>query len=861
MKPLIVGICAHVDAGKTTLCEALLYESGRIENAGRVDHGSAVLDFDPLERQRGITITAKEAFFTWGDRDITLLDTPGHRDFSSSLEHTLCVLDAAVLVISAADPYHPYGEQLFHCLQAEKIPTIVFVNKMDIAAQSRSDYLTMIQDMTGIHCMDFQQKGSQWEEELALCSDRLLETYLAKGKMESDDLAMAILRQEFIPVLFGSALKQSGIRDLLDSLSGYCFPQSYGSSFAARVYKITHDENGQRLTHLKITGGELTVKQRIGTEKVDQIRRYHGAGYDVCDTISAGYVAAVKGLRHTMIGSGIGGEKVDSPTLLSAALTYRIVSTEGLDDFALMEKLRPLCEEDPSLRLHYDERTHEVQCSLRGKIQAEVLMAQIQSRFELEVTFKPGRIAYRESILAAAEGVGHIERLKHYAEVHVLLEPLQRNSGLQVVSQCPPSMLEEARQQMLVAHLRDHMPPGVLSGSALTDIRVTLIGVKTHAKHTDAQDLRDAAERAVRQGLKLASSILLEPYSNYQLYCPDVCVAKALAGLEERKATYEISASSQNQRIIRGSGPLRFLSHYEEHIQSFTKGQGIFIMSDDGYRPVKDAQPLIAEIGYHWEHDSDYPCGSLFLHHGVVTAIPYDEVYEHMDLPLQAKLNQESFTQPVHRQMTISDEELRRVTAPLHVPRKQWQPRRRNTTPNTDALATLPKKKKAHCLIVDGYNMIYEWPNLKDLMASDPDAARTGLLAMLSNYQGYLHQPIIVVFDAYKTLAVKEHITRDHGLYVVYTKEAQTADAYIEKTTHQLAKEQVVSVATSDGAEQNIILGQGAIRISARELYERIQKAHHNAMKHQENQPVFRHMALEDLRSVHALENEKEETE
>lgn len=858
MKPLIVGMCAHVDAGKTTLCEALLYQSGKVKTQGSVDHGSTVLDCDPLERQRGITITAKEAFFTWRDYDITLLDTPGHRDFSASLEHTLTVLDAAVLVISATDPYHPYGEQLFHRLQTEKVPTILFVNKMDVATHSRSEYMEMIQCMVGTRCLNFSQKGSEWEEELALCSDALLETYMKKGNIDTNDIAEAVGRREVIPVFFGSALKQTGIHEFLDAMIELVPPRHYGATFAAQVYKITHDENEQRLTHLKIMGGELNVKQKIGSEKVDQIRRYHGNTYEVCSSLPAGYVAAVKGLYHPMSGSALGMDGKDSQPLLSGAFTYRVLSVDGLDDFALMEKLRPLNDEDPSLRLHYDSRMKEVQLSLRGKVQAEVLVRRIQDRFGLNITFTPGRIAYRETIHSAVEGVGHIERLKHYAEVHVLLEPLQRNSGVQVMSRCPISMLEEARQQMLVMHLREHMPPGILSGSALSDIRITLIGVKTHAKHTDAQDLRDAIERAVRQGLQMTQCELLEPYISYQLYCPESCVAQAIYELENRGATYEISALTVDQRMIRGSGAYRLLSHYGQNVHILTKGQGTFMMSDDGYRRLENPQPIIAEIGYDLEQDHDYPCGSLFLNHGVAMSVPYDQVYEYMDLSFQAKLTQGESTHRVHRQAKISDEEWKRVTARIHSPRKQWQPRRRNKIENDVKPSAKPSKKKAHCLIVDGYNMIYEWPDLKELMASEPDAARRGLVAMLSNYQGYTKQMIIVVFDAYKTSAITEHIVHDHHLSIVYTKEAQTADAYIEKATHHLAKELNVSVATSDGAEQNIILGQGAMRISARELYERIQKIHKQAMKHQKYQPEFRHMALEDLRLLDVIANDDE---
>ncbi len=855
MKPMIVGMCAHVDAGKTTLSEALLYQSGKIKSLGRVDHGTTVLDFEPLERQRGITITAKEAFFTWRDRDITLLDTPGHRDFSAALEHTFSVLDAAVLVISATDPQHPYSEQIFHHLRKEQIPTIIFINKMDIGPYSHREYMEMISRLVKAPCVDFNQASNKREEELALCSDALLETYLEKGTITTDEIAAAISRLEVIPVFFGSAREQVGIRELLDAFSELIMPPTYGSTFAARVYKISHDESGQRWTHLKITGGELAVKQRIKTEKVDQIRRYHGSTYENCSHLPAGYVAAIKGLHQVIAGAGLGGETIGSPSLLSAALTYRVLSEEGLDDLTLMEKLRPLGDEDPSLRLHYDSFAKEVQLSLRGQVQAEVLINMIQNRFQLSVSFTPGRIAYRESITAPIEGVGHIERLKHYAEVHVLLEPLRRNAGIQVMSLCPSSMLEESRQVMLIAHLRDHLPPGVMSGSPLTDMCITLIGIKTHAKHTDAQDLREAAERAVRQGLKMGHCELLEPYISYRLCCDDSCVGQAIYDLEQRGASYEISAIVEGQRVINGSGPYRNLSHYEQNVHTYTKGQGVFFISDDGYHTVKEPRSLCDEIGYDWAQDRDYPCGATIFQQGIVSAIPYDQVYEHMDLALQAKLPQAS-SHVVHRQITISDEEWQRVTDRLHVQRKQWKPRRSGGDQSDITVSSTPKAKQEQCLIVDGYNMIYDWPNLKDLMERDADAARTGLLAILGNYQGYWNHTIIVVFDAYRTMATKEHIVRDHHLYIVYTKSAQTADAYIEKTTHRLASEMTVSVATSDAAEQNIILAQGAMRISARELYERIQQVHQQAMTQQHYQPQFRHMALEDLRHLNETEED-----
>lgn len=853
MKPMVVGICAHVDAGKTTLSEALLYQSGKIKTQGRVDHGNTVLDCDPLERQRGITITAKEAFFTWRDRDITLLDTPGHRDFSAMLEHTLSVLDAAVLLISACECNHYDSERIFRRLQDEHIPTIIFVNKMDIAALSPNEYMKVIQRIFGTRCVDFSRTGAIFYEELALCSDELLEVYLEKGTMDREQIAMAVHKREVIPVLFGSALKQSGIRELLDAMAELFIPSTYGSAFAARVYKITHDESGQRWTHLKITGGEISVKQTIGTEKIDQIRRCHGSAYELCSALPAGYVAAVKGLHHVAIGAGLGEEMARDQSLLSASFIYRVVSLQGFDGLTLMTKLKPLADEDPSLKLHYDGQWQEVQLSLRGKIQQEILIQRIQDRFALSVKLMPGRIAYRECILAPAEGVGHIERLKHYAEVHLLLEPLRRNAGVEVVSMCPSSMLDETRQQQLVAYLQEHLPPGIMSGSPLIDLRVTLVAVKTHVKHTDAQDLHEAALRAIRHGLKMGQCELLEPYVKYQLHCPSDCVGQAVYDLQQRAASYEISPADERHSLICGSGPLRTLCHYEEDIRTFTKGQEDFFMIDDGYRSVKQPQVICDEIGYEWKQDRDYPCDSYRLHHGVVTLIPYDQVYEHMDLPLQRK--QVSATQPhnIHHQTTVSDEEVQRVTARLHHPRKQWKPRRCGTAAEAPSVPSSPQGKPP-CLLVDGYNMIYAWPHLKELVKTAPDAAQSQLLAMLSNYQGYWNHPVIVVFDAYRTPLPQERILHDHQLTIIYTKSAQTADAYIEKTTHQLANEFSITVATSDAAEQNIILGQGAMRISARELYERIQQIHQRAMKHQKSQPAFRHMALEDLRQLNEEE-------
>lgn len=851
MKPLIVGMCAHVDAGKTTLSEALLYQSGKIKVKGRVDHGDTVLDCTLLERQRGITITAKEAFFTWGDRDITLLDTPGHRDFSAALEQTLAVLDAAILIISATEHNYAESERLLRHLADEQIPTIIFVNKMDIAPLSRREVRNAIRRFGGTSCLDFQQPKKELNEELALCSDELWEEYWEKGTIAQAHIAAAVSRREVIPVLFGSALKQEGMRELLDTLIAVLVPRAYDHAFAARVYRISHDEMGQRWTHMKITGGKIAVKQGIGTEKIDQIRRYHGNTYETCTELAAGYVAAVKGLHQVEVGAVLGEDVAYSPALMSTALVYRIVSSD-LDGLTLFNRLRSLMDEDPSLRIHYDPHWHEVQLSLRGSVQQEVLTQLILDRFQLQVTFTPARIAYRESILAPIEGVGHIERLRHYAEVHVRLEPLSHNGEVEIIAACPAAMLAEARQQQLVAYLSDHLPPGVICAAPLGDLRITIIAVKTHPKHTDAQDLADAAKRAIRQGLKMGSCVLLEPMVKYQLYCPQTALGQVIYDLQQREASYEITAEDERQAVVCGGGPLRTLSHYEIDLLAYTQGQGSLEMNDDGYRQREDALSIDGESGDDEAINREYPWDSYTLDHGIIKTIPYDQVYAHLDIPLQKTPSPAFVSHTPHRQTTISEAELARVTQRLHQPRKQWKPRQSGGKAETPQASL----KKPPCLIVDGYNMIYAWPKLKDLVKTAPDAARDQLLTMLSNYQGYWHHPVIVVFDAYRTSSPQERIVHDQQLEIVYTKSAQTADAYIEKATHHLAGELTIIVATSDGAEQNIILGQGALRISARELYERIQTTHQQAMNRQNQQPSFRHMALEELRQYNEEEKD-----
>lgn len=859
MKPMVLGMLAHVDAGKTTLSEAMLYTCGKIRKLGRVDHGTTFLDFDTQEKSRGITIFSKEARMCWKQSELMLLDTPGHVDFSAEMERTLSVLDVAIMVISGVDGVQVHSETIWRLLQHYQIPVMIFVNKMDISHQSEAALLQELQERFSAHCIKMHPSSTAWMEEVAMCSDALLEEYMSDGSISSRMIQQAVQHREVFPCFFGSALKLEGIDALLDGLDAWMPIHTYPTEFGAKIYKISHDETGNRLTHMKITGGSLQAKHLLENgEKVDQIRRYHGEKYEMVTQLDAGYVCACKGLQELQAGETLGFAKEHQKELLSSYLTYRMVLPAGSDPFAVMKQLRPLAQEDPSLHLSYDQTLKEIHLQVRGEVQIEILQKLILERYQLAVSFDEGRISYRETILQPVEGVGHYEPLRHYAEVHLLLEPLPQGRGIQYASNCPLDMLDAATQRMILSYLQGEDLIGVLTGSMLTDLRITLLGGKAHQKHTSGGDFREATRRALRQGLKQTKCQLLAPWDEFRLEIPNHCVSRVMFDLQQQDVTYHPPIEKGDKTIIQGQAPSAWMRTYAQELRTFSKGKGKLSKAMYGYQPVNHQEAICKEIGYDSERDLHHPTGSIFCIHGAGSYVKWDEVYAHMHVDFLYAQETTTTAYHAHRPHKIDEEELKRVTAQLHQPRKKWQ-NKQSSQPSEEPKNPLIKdnQRMQTCLLVDGYNMIFSWPNLKEMANENMDGARNRLLAMLGSYQGYRNLVLIVVFDAYKTDTVKEQVYKDHNVHVIYTKTSQSADSYIEKATRSLAKQYRVIVATSDAQEQNIILGQGASRMSAYELYQEVTTTHHKESRLDVHQPVFRHMALEKLRDLQDPEKKK----
>lgn len=854
MKPIILGILAHVDAGKTTLIEALLYECHQLKQMGRVDHGTAFLDHDQQERERGITIYSKEIILPRERLEYTILDTPGHVDFSAEMERTLQVLDYAVLLISATDGIQAHSETIWKLLKHYQIPVFIFINKMDIAYRNKEEIMIEIKQRFSNSCIDFMQAEEHLQEEIALCEESWLETYLSYGFLTDETIQEAIKERKIYPCFFGSAKTMDGISALLNGWERFMKPSAYPSSFSAFVYKISHDEKGNRLTHVKINGGTLATKTKWKEEKIDQIRRYHGKSYQMVQEIEAGHVCALKGLQNVQIKETIGNALSVQPPVLASYMRYQMILPSHYDPYAFMKQLRSLKDEDPTLHITYDERKKAIFIQVRGEIQIEILRRLIYERYHVEVSFDDGCISYRETIAAPIEGVGHYEPLRHYAEVHLLLEPLPRNTGIQFHSVCPSDLLDASTQRSILSTLAKEELVGVLSGSLVTDIKITLLSGKAHEKHTSGGDFREAAKRAFRQGLKAGTSILLEPYERFRLEIPTSVSSRAFYDVERMESEEITHYEHDGYTYISALAASVQLRSYAKEVASYTKGKGRFYSVMEGFHSAKHPQKHLTSISYDSETDLGNPTGSIFCIHGAGTYVKWNEVSKWMHLPYTyVEETAQSVPSLIHRQTKITEEELQRVTAKLHQPRKRWSDR--VVKPKDNSVLTKVTKKQT-CMIVDGYNMIFDWPNLKEIAKQDIAHARSALVSMLASYQGYQNNVCIVVFDAYRVDQTKEQIYKDHSMYIVFTKHAQTADSYIEKTTKTLADKFHVIVATSDGEEQNMILGQGAFRMSARELYLQMEQTQKQAMKDQSLQPQFRHMALEDLRKIN--ENEEE---
>ena len=816
MKKIVLGILAHVDAGKTTLTESMLYLTGTTRKLGRVDHGDAFLDYDDQERNRGITIFSKQAMFTWQDSQITLIDTPGHVDFSCEMERTLQVLDYAILVISGIDGIQGHTETIWKLLDHYHVPTFIFVNKMDMSIASKEKLLSQIKNQLSKQCYDFTNLDNDFYENIALNNEELLDYYLNKQTIETTMIAKEIAQRQIFPCFFGAALKMTGIETLLDGLAKYIQDPQYPKPFGARVYKITHDEQGQKLTHLKITGGTLKVKEKLDNdEKADQIRIYTGNKYQLVDQVEAGMICAIKGFKNIIAGQGLGYETNITQPILAPYMDYQIILPPDCDSHKMMDNLYLLAQEEPQLHLFYHHQAKEIHVQLMGAIQIDVLKNLIQERFNTVVEFSHGQILYKETIAEPVEGVGHFEPLRHYAEVHLLLEPGVPGSGIEFDNVCKEEDLSSSYQRLILSHLKEKEHVGVLTGCAITDLKITLLSGRAHLKHTEGGDFREATYRAVRQGLKTAKSILLEPYFSYTLTLPRVYLSKAIYDIEANQGSYKLSDEQNETVVITGFAPVSKMQNYQSEVISYTKGKGQLVLQMAGYRPCLNATKIIEQFHYDSEADLENPTGSIFCKHGAGFYVPWNEVPDYMHLPFANKPKTISLSAATPTKFNSEDEELESIFTRTYGPIKPRQ-------------TTLEKPKKIinepvyqqlpECLLVDGYNVIHSWPILKELAVDNLDAARSRLIDMMCNYQGYKKCLLILVFDAYKVKNGIGSNEKYHNIHIVYTKEAQTADMYIERITHDLATKYSVTVATSDAMEQLIVLGQGGKRISSREL-------------------------------------------
>lgn len=835
---ICIGILAHVDAGKTTLAEGILYRSGSIRKLGRVDHGDAFLDTYALERSRGITIFSKQAEVALDELSITLLDTPGHVDFSAEMERTLQVMDYGILVISGADGIQGHVLTLWRLLKRHRIPVFLFINKMDQEGTDRQRLLAELNDRLSERCVDFSesQDSGIFMENLAMCDENLLDSFLELGYIEAEKIISAISDRKVFPCYFGSALKMQGVDALLGGIEKYAQMPSYREEFGARIYKISRDAHGSRLTHMKITGGLLKVKMPLENgEKVDQIRIYSGAGFETVDEVGVGRICAVTGLSKTRTGQGLGFEGRGAAPVLEPVLTYQIKLPEGTNVHDMFLKLKQLEEEEPQLQIVWNEELGEIHAKVMGEIQIEILKSLIAERFQVDVDFGTGNIVYKETVETMAEGVGHYEPLRHYAEVHLLLEPGKPGSGLLFESRCSEDDLDRNWQRLILTHLAEKIHRGVLIGAEITDMKISLVSGRAHTKHTEGGDFRQATYRAVRHGLKRARSVLLEPIYEYCLEIPSDKVGRAMADIQKMQGTFSAPKTEGNMTVITGTAPVVNMREYTSEVIAYTKGMGKLTCAPGGYAPCHNAEEVIEAAGYDSETDLDNPTGSIFCAHGAGVNVPWNEVTDYMHLESFLKSSVETKTEEnvgdkerkssgggVMRSGLAEDKELEQIFERTYGPVKRREWRRTETC---GMIERKPEKKpEENYLLVDGYNIIFSWDELRDLSEVNITSARNALMDILCNYQGFKKDTLILVFDAYKVEGNPGQVFKYHNIYVVYTKEAETADQYIEKTVHRMNRKYQVTVATSDALEQVIILGQGAQRLSAQGLKDEVEQ-------------------------------------
>ncbi len=844
MKKITVGILAHVDSGKTTLSEALMYCSGNITKLGRVDHKNAFLDTFALERDRGITIFSKQAVLNFNDATFYLLDTPGHVDFSAETERTLQVLDYAVLVISGTDGVQSHTVTLWKLLRKYRVPCFLFVNKMDLAGADKPFLLNEIRGRLSDGCVVFSDEGSDsFFENLALCDDSLFEKY-EENNIKTADIAAAIQRRKVFPCLFGSALRLEGVEAFLNLLCTYTVMPDYPPDFAAKVYKISEDKQGVRLSFLKITGGSLKVKEVLQSpknqngEKVNQIRVYSGEKFTAVTEAAAGTVCAVTGVSFTRSGDGLGAESNSDSPLLSPVLNYRLILPDGIDSHTALAKMRILEAEDPQLNVVWDERLGKIQVQLMGEIQLEVLRSVIFDRFGFDVTFGKGNIIYKETISNTVEGVGHFEPLRHYAEVHLLLKPSKRDSGLSFHSSCKEDLLDKNWQRLILTHLYEKTHVGVLTGSPITDMEITLVAGKAHPKHTEGGDFRQATYRAVRQGLRCAESILLEPVYAFSLEVPSESLGRAMTDIQRMSGSFEPPEQNGERCVLNGTAPVSEMQDYAAELLQYTHGLGRLFCTLKGYEPCHNAAEVIAERNYNPDSDTLNPCDSVFCSHGAGHTVKWNEVKDHMHLSgvldarrtVSAHEGREYLSRKRSQDDLFAlDKELMSIFEQTYGPvRERRQPAQKRVfkAPQADRQPQKhkpdPKYDGEEYLLIDGYNVIFASEKLKSMTF---DGAREALINILCNFQGFKKCNLIAVFDAYNVKGARREVEQVNNISVVYTKEAETADMYIEKTSHRLAKHHRVRVVTSDGLEQLIILGNGALRVSSRAFWDEVHEA------------------------------------
>ena len=869
-KQITMGILAHVDAGKTTLSEGILYTCKAIRKLGRVDHQDAFLDMNTLEKNRGITIFSKQAECTLGEFGITLLDTPGHVDFSAEMERTLQVLDYGILVISGADGVQGHTETLWRLLSRYQIPVFLFINKMDQPGTDRETLLAEVKEKLDINCVDFSvnQTGEDWKEQVAVCDEQVMEAYLEGEEISRAQIQKMIRERKLFPCYFGSALKMTGVEEFLDDLKLRIRENSYPETFGAKIYKITRDSQGERLSHMKITGGVLKVKsvlsngkpgesgEGIWQEKVNQIRIYSGEKYTMVSEAKAGTVCAVTGLSATYQGQGLGNEQASDMPVLEPVLSYRVGLPEEVNVHQALLQLRQLEEEEPLLHIVWNGTFGEIYAQVMGEVQIEILKSLIKERFGMTVTFDEGNIVYKETILEPVEGIGHFEPLRHYAEVHLLLEPGETGSGLTFATDCSEDVLDRNWQRLILTHLEEREHKGVLLGAPITDMKITLLTGRAHIKHTEGGDFRQATYRAVRQGLRKAKSQLLEPYYEFRLEVPSEQVGRSMTDIQKMLGEFDPPKTEGEMTVLTGSAPVVTMRDYQKEVISYTSGRGRLSCTLKGYYPCHNQEEVVEAVGYDPEADLENPTGSVFCAHGAGFVVNWDRVeeYMHVESGRNAPAGQETKPEkPVtaknwkeeNEKYLATEKELEEIFERTYGPIRKlgeeppvgrsvkgWKKSRRDPLEGYGKSTSDYKQKKTpdgekEYLLVDGYNIIFAWEDLKELAAANIDGAREKLMDILCNYQGFKKCTLILVFDAYKVKGNPGSVETYHNIHVVYTKEAETADQYIEKTVHEIGRKYRVTVATSDQLEQVIILGQGGQRMSARELLEDVIEVSH----------------------------------